>query len=284
MDMINIKKSILIIIFIAFAATGSLYFIGQKIFFKQGPEKTFAPKEACRIAFKWMKNQCPTYVYDGEDLKLKETQKLDIDNCKDCYEFVFSFISRHGGYGNRKGEMVTQVITPHLTTVTVDQRKVIQAITDNRFNELTGQIKQDTQEKDKLKPRIVKVFFYNKKLDVDAQGQIQCSSEAVKGVERIIPGQKPIQETLAILLKGDIRDQEKEAGFQTEFPHPDFILKSLHLDQNTGLLTLAFSKVPGFTSGGSCRIRLLKAQIEKTAKQFPGVRKVDIEPETLFQP
>ncbi|MFO7838376.1 MAG: hypothetical protein R6X08_02605 [Desulfosalsimonadaceae bacterium] len=55
-------------------------------------------------------------------------------------------------------------------------------------------------------------------------------------------------------------------------------------DADTGRLTPRFPRVPGFTSGGSCRTGLLQAQIQKTAGQFAGVRRVQIRPETLFQP
>ncbi|MCF7915797.1 MAG: hypothetical protein K9L66_11570 [Spirochaetaceae bacterium] len=38
-----------------------------------------------------------------------------------AYEMVFEFKSRHSGYGDREGEMLTQVITPHELEVRVER-------------------------------------------------------------------------------------------------------------------------------------------------------------------
>jgi spore germination protein GerM len=75
---------------------------------------------------------------------------------------------------------------------------------------------------------------------------------------------------------------ERAAGYSTEFPNRDFKLESVDLVD--GIATLRFTEVSGFTDGGSCRVGLLWAQIEKTATQFPDVRQVLFTPETLFQP
>lgn len=140
------------------------------------------------------------------------------------------------------------------------------------------------QKQDKTEVKTVKLYYYNKTKDTDAAGQIRCSPDSVVPVERKISGKQPIAETISLLLKGDIRENEKDAGFETEFPHPDFRLKDVALDKGTGQLTLSFTSVPGFTTGGSCRTGLLYAQIEKTALQFDEVREVALRPEFLFQP
>ena len=250
----------------------------------QSSEEKYTLKDSRKIAKDWMGGKCPTYTYDGEDLSLKESRELDAVDCEDCYEFDFAFKSMHGGFGDREGKMVTQAITPHLTTVTVEHGEITQAITDNEFNELTEEVKQGGQGVDRLQPQTVKLFYYNKEEDKNSEGEIMCHRESVQPVERIIPAQEPIKETIDLLLEGDIRPEEKQQSFQTEFPNPEFQLKEMDLNENTGKLTLTFTEVPGFTSGGSCRMGLLKAQIEKTAKQFPDVQEVVIEPESLFQP
>lgn len=61
-------------------------------------------------------------------------------------------------------------------------------------------------------------------------------------------------------------------------------LNLLNYNLNNGVLTLTFSEVLGFTSGGSSRVILLASQIEKTALQFNEVKEVVLKPETLFQP
>lgn len=54
---------------------------------------------------------------------------------------------------------------------------------------------------------------------------------------------------------------------------------------SNGIATLTFDDPNFFTSGGSCKSMELSSQIEKTALQFPTVKKVKfIGPEYLFQP
>ena len=242
----------------------------------------YTEQESLNIAETWIREKSPTYTYDGFDPALQESRSLDLVDCEDCYEFDFSFKSRHGGFGDREGKMVTQAITPHLMTVRVEHGEVTMALTDNEFNEMTGEVRQGGQGVDRLQPREVKLYYYNQEADKDDQGNIQCSPEAVQSVERIIPGQKPIEETIKLLLEGDIRQAEKEKGFSTEFPNSEFRLEGQELQDGT--LTLTFTEAPGFTTGGSCRVTLLRAQVEKTALQFPEVDEVEIKPISIFQP
>lgn len=75
----------------------------------------------------------PTYKFDGADLKYESYQQL---TCQDCWEFTFSFSSRHAGYGDRKGEILAQVITPHAIRVNTQEEKIISVVTDRTFDEL----------------------------------------------------------------------------------------------------------------------------------------------------
>lgn len=129
--------------------------------------------------------------------------------------------------------------------------------------------------------RKIKLFYYNEIEDRKIASYMPCVS--VLPVEREIPlTNTPIQDTVNILIKGELTEAEKAQGFSTEFPNPDFKLLSLNLKNE--ILTLKFSDTYGFTSGGACRVGLLRSQIEKTAKQFPEVKEVIFEPEDLFQP
>lgn len=127
--------------------------------------------------------------------------------------------------------------------------------------------------------RNVKLFYYNRTADPD----VSCSADAVQSVEREINLTKsPIKDTLAFLIKGEITSAEKEAGFTSEFPIEGLILKGVNLKE--GVLIVEFADPGNKTGGGSCRAGLLRAQIEKTAKQFGEVRDVRILPEEAFQP
>lgn len=127
------------------------------------------------------------------------------------------------------------------------------------------------------------MYYYNeqaaRRLGQDGEG----NPAALLPVERVIPETKaPLKATIRLLIAGELTAEEKAAGFTTEFPHPAF--KLIRADLDRGVLTLVFTDVPGFTTGGALRVELLAAQIEKTAKQFSGVKQVRFLPESLFQP
>lgn len=135
------------------------------------------------------------------------------------------------------------------------------------------------------KERTIQLFYYNETRDKEIAGgnNVACDPAAALPVTRNIPlTNTPIQDAIRELIKGNLTPAEKTAGYKTEFPHPDFKLVGANLAK--GILTLEFTEVPGFTTGGSCRVRILWAQIEKTAKQFSEVREVNFKPESLFQP
>lgn len=131
--------------------------------------------------------------------------------------------------------------------------------------------------------RTVSVFYYNEARDRQANGQLACSTNSVLPVSRVIPRTiTPIQDAINELIQGRVTSLERQRGFRTEFPNANFRLLGANLA--SGVLTLEFTEVPGFTSGGACRVSLLRSQIEKTARQFPEVREVRFLPATLFQP
>jgi hypothetical protein len=134
--------------------------------------------------------------------------------------------------------------------------------------------------------RVIKVYFYDQKKDKDASGNILCSAQGLVAVDRTIPlTNTPIQDAVKELLKGPTAAERTQLP-GTEFPLPGVTLASASL--NTGssisLLTLTFNDPQNKTSGGSCRVSVLRAQIEATAKQFGGVNSVRFSPSSVFQP
>ncbi len=129
----------------------------------------------------------------------------------------------------------------------------------------------------------VKLYYYNPKLDRDESGNTACSRKGLAPVERKIPITKtPIQDTIKLLLLGDLTNEERAQGINTEYPLEGLSLKGALLKD--GVLTLEFDDSNNKTVGGSCRVGILWFQIEATAKQFPEVQKVRFLPEELFQP
>lgn len=146
------------------------------------------------------------------------------------------------------------------------------------FSQEDRESQEENQEK-----RAVKLYYYHPELDQDEEGNIACSRKGLTAVERTIPlTETPIQDTIKLLLKGDLTEEEKARGIETEYPLAGLSLEGASLKD--GVLTLAFSDPQNKTSGGSCRAGILWFQIEETAKQFPEVREVRFLPEELFQP
>lgn len=128
----------------------------------------------------------------------------------------------------------------------------------------------------------VKLYYYNPALD-QGPGGAECSRQGFAAVNRTIPKTgTPIEDTVRLLLRGEITAKEKEDGLSTEFPLPGLTLRSASL--KNGELTLTFDDPQNKTGGGSCRVGILWFQIEATALQFPEVKNVRFLPEELFQP
>ena len=133
------------------------------------------------------------------------------------------------------------------------------------------------------KMQTIKLYYYNPDKDKDTSGSILCSRKGLEAIERQIPlTMTPIQDTIKLLLQGNLTAAEKAREISTEYPLPGVELKGANL--TNGILTLEFVDPQNKTGGGSCRVGILWFQIEATAKQFPEVKEVKFKPEELFQP
>ncbi len=129
----------------------------------------------------------------------------------------------------------------------------------------------------------VTLYYYSEKLDKDETDNILCSEKGLVGVERqISQSNLIINDTIQLLINGELSNDEKAQGITTEFPLTDFEL--INSDLQSGVLTLTFNDPALKTSGGACRVQILQHQIEATAKQFAEVSSVIIKPSDLFQP
>ena len=86
----------------------------------------------------------PTFIFDGieETLELAETLYPDSEN---AWQFVYRFDSRHGGYGDRTGQMLMQVITPHEAVITVEQGEVTSAVMDEKWDMINQRMIDDNE-------------------------------------------------------------------------------------------------------------------------------------------
>ncbi len=139
---------------------------------------------------------------------------------------------------------------------------------------------------EKVNSRKILLYYYNQEKDKDKTGNVQCSENSLVSVEREISiSQTPIKDTIDLFLKGkeNLTQKDIDNGITTEYPLEGLKLKSVNLKPD-GTLILEFDDPLNKTSGGSCRVKILWAQIEKTAKQFSEVKEVQFFPQELFQP
>ncbi len=119
----------------------------------------------------------------------------------------------------------------------------------------------------------VSLYYYDPDLDLDANGNIQCSADGLAPVRREVAGnlsgERLIEETLKLEMAGELTSEERTQGLTTEYPLDGVSLDDVALDN--GVLTLTFSDPNHLTSGGACRAGILWLQIEQTAMQFDGV-------------
>lgn len=131
--------------------------------------------------------------------------------------------------------------------------------------------------------KTVEVFYYHESYDRQqlSDGTTPaCSEDAVRSVKKELTiSPAIIEDTIRYVLVGEITPEDKEQGYSTFFPQHELNLTQANVVKNT--LTLEFD---GALSGEGhpCAKKLLQTQIEKTALQFPEVKKVKIVPESIF--
>jgi hypothetical protein len=105
------------------------------------PERGITEAESREIARAFVENS-PTYQFDGFDLVYNQTIVL---RCPSCWMFVFEFKSRHAGYGDRTGQVLAQVITPHTAVITVINGTVTGAVLDEQWDMITQTYFQEAE-------------------------------------------------------------------------------------------------------------------------------------------
>jgi hypothetical protein len=78
-----------------------------------------------------------TFRCDGIPDTLKVTGTTAIS---DGWKFTIQFDCRHAGYGNRTGQVLAEVITPHAAEVTVQAGKVTMGIMDGQWDMINQRI------------------------------------------------------------------------------------------------------------------------------------------------
>jgi hypothetical protein len=89
------------------------------------------PRDQSMIVARIFVENSPTYQFDGFDLEHVETIELADPG---TYQHVFEFTSRQAGYGDRTGQGIAQVITPHRAVITVENNQVTRAVMDGQWD------------------------------------------------------------------------------------------------------------------------------------------------------
>ncbi len=111
-----------------------------------GPAEGLSEDESRLIAEEFI-IQSPTFVFDGIPDSLQGTAVLEMSQPY-TWTFVLEFDSSQASYGDRTGQTLAQVITPHEASITVDNGEVAYATLDSEWDmleqtELFGQIDPD---------------------------------------------------------------------------------------------------------------------------------------------
>lgn len=99
------------------------------------PFHRVSEEESLRIAEDFVKRST-TFVFDGIEGSLQFVKRLE-SNLKYAWTFVFKFESKQAGYGDRTGQILAEVITPHEAVVNVEYGEVKTAVMDERWDMLS---------------------------------------------------------------------------------------------------------------------------------------------------
>lgn len=106
--------------------------------------KLMSEDEARKLADDFVRNS-PTFVFDGIEKTLELTRSgafttkvispdAPASGEVKGWEISFKFESRHGGYGDRAGQMLIQAITPHEVTITLVDGEIKSAMMDGKWD------------------------------------------------------------------------------------------------------------------------------------------------------
>jgi hypothetical protein len=96
-------------------------------------------QEGAIVVAKIFLRDSPTFSFDGIEDSVEVIRVVTL-RTPYTWEVLIGFTSRHGGYGDRTGQMLTQALEDHEMRIVVNNGEVVEAVTDGVFNELTGEM------------------------------------------------------------------------------------------------------------------------------------------------
>ena len=129
----------------------------------------------------------------------------------------------------------------------------------------------------------VTIYLYDPRRDLDQNGNVLCSAQGLVPSTRNVPqSEAKLAAALGELFAGTLSEDERGRGLATEFPLEGVRLEGVSVDGGTA--TIAVRDPEHKTSGGACRVSIMRAQIERTAREFSTVERVRFTPDEVFQP
>ncbi len=213
------------------------------------------------VSKEWIIENVGTYTErGGSNLEYVSSDTIE-DN---VYEIMFEFDSNFGGYGSlSEDEVDVQVVTPHTIVITIEEGKVVEAITDGLYDEINEAFLD--QEEDFV---LYDIYFYT----------VEDNQEVLASEQREFYADDPEEVVIFELLEGP----SVEDNF-TAIPE-NASLNSFSVDN--GVVYLDFSS--HLDASGSATVIMIREQIESTVLQFDNINEVIIsiegETEEILQP
>ena len=101
-------------------------------------------EDAEEIALEFLRNAA-TFKFDGieETIEIEEVRILESYPVQ--FIVIIKFDSSHAGYGDRTGEVLAQVVTPHIAWIKVVEGEVVSAVLDDTWDELNQREKAQSE-------------------------------------------------------------------------------------------------------------------------------------------
>jgi hypothetical protein len=98
----------------------------------------YTEDRAIQVAIKFLEGS-PTFSFDGLEDSI---EFISIEPARSPYTWFVTlrFTSRNAGYGDRSDQMTASVLIDHIVVILVSKGEVVSAVTDEVFNEMTGEM------------------------------------------------------------------------------------------------------------------------------------------------
>jgi hypothetical protein len=119
-------------------------FPAASIYAWQNRAPSYTEEGAIDIALNYLKNS-PTFKFDGILDSINVTGAFRARTPTPTWVITMDFMCSHSGYGDRDGQMLLQVITPHTMAVTIVEGKVTEAAIDGQWDEMAQEPLEDDE-------------------------------------------------------------------------------------------------------------------------------------------